>query len=191
MNVLRKTSAVFVLLLGSLALTPLIARAGPQDARLKEIVAGDHRSEENKARDKYRNPVETLTFDSDFTAFIQPGVDSLLRRQALKTLMNDPRFNVMDRLDVYIDDYSIPDPMPEGWIEKLNQYASLGNHEPGVTPAPEPDPVPEPEPHAGEVVAEAGAEPVPGAAEAPAAEGQQSDTADAGEPAAADGESTP
>ena len=62
MNSFRKTSAVFLLLLGSLALTPLLARAEPQDARLKEIVAGDHRSEENKARDKYRHPVETLTF---------------------------------------------------------------------------------------------------------------------------------
>jgi hypothetical protein len=115
----------------------------------------------------------------------------LLRRQALKTLMNDPRFNVMDRLDVYIDDYSIPDPMPEGWIEKLNQYASLGNHEPGVTPAPEPDPVPESdaEPQPNEAVAQAGNEPVP-EAEPPPAEGQQSDTSDAGAPAAADGEST-
>lgn len=85
-------------------------------------------------------PVESLTFDSDFTAFMQPGVDSLLRRQALKTLLNDPRFNVMDGLDVYIDDYSRPDPLPEGWLEKLNQYARLGNHEPGATPGAEKSP---------------------------------------------------
>jgi len=61
----RKSSAVFILLLGSFALASLAARAEEtpaQDARLKEIVAGDHRSEENKARDKYRNPIETLTF---------------------------------------------------------------------------------------------------------------------------------
>jgi len=29
-----------------------------------------------------------------------------LRRRALRTLFRDPRFNVMDGLDVYIDDYS-------------------------------------------------------------------------------------
>ena len=49
-------------------------------------------------------PVESLTFDSDFTAFMQPDVDPALRRQALKTLLQDPRFNVMDGLDVYIAD---------------------------------------------------------------------------------------
>ena len=71
-------------------------------------------------------PVESLTFESDFTAFMQPEVDPGLRRQALKTLLQDPRFNVMDGLDVYIDDYSKPDPLPEGWLEKMNQVKRLG-----------------------------------------------------------------
>jgi predicted methyltransferase len=31
-------------------------------ARLKAVVAGDHRPERDKARDRYRNPVETLAF---------------------------------------------------------------------------------------------------------------------------------
>ena len=66
-------------------------------------------------------PVESLTFESDFTAFMQPEVDPGLRRQALKTLLQDPRFNVMDGLDVYIDDYSKPDPLPEGWLEKMKR----------------------------------------------------------------------
>jgi hypothetical protein len=71
-------------------------------------------------------PVESLTFDSDFAAFMQPEVDPALRRQALKTLLMDPRFNVMDGLDVYIDDYSKADPLPEGWLEKMNQVKYLG-----------------------------------------------------------------
>ena len=29
---------------------------------LQEVINGDHRSEKNKARDKYRNPIETLEF---------------------------------------------------------------------------------------------------------------------------------
>jgi hypothetical protein len=73
-------------------------------------------------------PVETLTFDSDFTGFMKPDVDPALRREALKTLLKDPRFNVMDGLDVYIDDYSKPDPLPEGWLEKLNQVKHLGHY---------------------------------------------------------------
>ena len=71
-------------------------------------------------------PVESLTFDSDFAAFMKPDVEPGLRRQALKTLLQDPRFNVMDGLDVYIDDYSKPDPLPEGWLEKMNQVKHPG-----------------------------------------------------------------
>ena len=70
--------------------------------------------------------VESLTFESDFTAFMKPEVDPGLRQQALKTLMRDPRFNVMDGLDVYIDDYSKPDPLPDEWLGQLNQMKRLG-----------------------------------------------------------------
>ena len=78
--------------------------------------------------------IESLTPESDFSPFMRPQVDASLRRQALKTLFQDPRFNVMDGLDVYIDDYSKPDPLPEGWLEKMNQVARLGEYR-----EPEPD----------------------------------------------------
>ena len=71
-------------------------------------------------------PVESLTPDSDFAAFMRPEVDPSLKRQAFKKLMEDPRFNVMDGLDVYIDDYSKADPLPEGWLEKMSQMRYLG-----------------------------------------------------------------
>lgn len=74
-------------------------------------------------------PVESLTPESDFTPFMKPEVDEGLKRQALKTLFADARFNVMDRLDVYIDDYSIPDPIPESWLGQLNQLARLGHYQ--------------------------------------------------------------
>ena len=73
-------------------------------------------------------PVESLTPDSDFSPFMSGGVDESVKRRALKTLFADPRFNAMDGLDVYIDDYSKPDPLPEGWLEKLNQVARLGEY---------------------------------------------------------------
>jgi hypothetical protein len=86
-------------------------------------------------------PVETLTFESDFTGFMKPDVDPALRREALKTLLKDPRFNVMDGLDVYIDDYSKPDPLPESWLEKLNQVKHLGHY---IAPEEAAQPVPPP-----------------------------------------------
>ena len=72
-------------------------------------------------------PIESLTPESDFAPFMQADVDSNLRRAALKTLFGDPRFNVMDGLDVYIDDYSKPDPLPEEWLGKLNMMKRLGS----------------------------------------------------------------
>ena len=56
-------------------------------------------------------PVESLTIDSDFGPFLGPRVDEAVKLQALKKLFRDPRFNVMDGLDTYIDDYSIADPL--------------------------------------------------------------------------------
>lgn len=75
-------------------------------------------------------PVDSLTPESDFTPFMRSEVDPGLRRQALRTLFRDPRFNVMDGLDVYIDDYSKPDPIPPEWLGKLNQMARLGDCHP-------------------------------------------------------------
>ena len=72
-------------------------------------------------------PVESLTPESDFSPFMKPGVDPATRQAALKTLMRDPRFNVMDGLDVYIDDYSKPDPIPAEWMGRLSQLARLGD----------------------------------------------------------------
>jgi hypothetical protein len=73
-------------------------------------------------------PVESLTPESDFSPFMRKDVDPGLRRQALKTLFRDPRHNVMDGLDVYIDDFSKPDPIPPEWLGKLNQMARLGDY---------------------------------------------------------------
>jgi len=72
-------------------------------------------------------PLESLTPESDFAPFMKAEVDPKTRRDALKTLFQDPRHNIMDGLDVYIDDYSKPDPLPEGWLEKLNVMAHLGD----------------------------------------------------------------
>jgi hypothetical protein len=65
--------------------------------------------------------VESLKFDSDFAAFLRPEVDEKLKRAALKQLFRDPRFNVMDGLDTYIDDYTKADPIPPDMLKSLMQ----------------------------------------------------------------------
>lgn len=64
-------------------------------------------------------PLDSLTFDSDFRAFLHPKVEEGLRRAALKKLFSDPRFNVMDGLDVYIEDYNKFEPLEPELLAKL------------------------------------------------------------------------
>ena len=63
--------------------------------------------------------VRTLTPDSDFQPFMRSGVGAEVRNAAMKKLFTDPHFNIMDGLDIYIDDYSQPDPMPAGMLRKM------------------------------------------------------------------------
>ena len=61
-----------------------------------------------------------LTSDSDFSAFVSPHVDHDVRRLALKKLFADPHFNVLDRLDMYMDDYNKPDPVSATMLAALD-----------------------------------------------------------------------
>jgi hypothetical protein len=71
--------------------------------------------------------IESLTIDSDFTLFMQPNVDAAVRRAALKQLFRDPRFNLMDGLDVYIDDYTKADPIPDEMVKQLAHAQAIFN----------------------------------------------------------------
>jgi uncharacterized protein DUF3306 len=83
-------------------------------------------------------PVDSLTFDSDFTVFLRPEVDADLKRAALKQLFRDPRFNVMDGLDVYIDDYTKADPIPEDMLADLLQRFARTEPDAVAVPATQP-----------------------------------------------------
>jgi hypothetical protein len=63
--------------------------------------------------------LDSLTFESDFKAFMHAKVEESVKRAALKKLFADPRFNVMDGLDTYIDDYTKEDPIPESMLASL------------------------------------------------------------------------
>lgn len=66
-------------------------------------------------------PLDSICVDTDLSAYLQATVDQGLKRLALKKLFQDPHFHFanMDKLDIYIDDYSIADPLPEGMLEQL------------------------------------------------------------------------
>ena len=64
-------------------------------------------------------------FAPDFSAFMKPGVDPSVQQAALKKMFSDPHFNVMDGLDIYIDDYSKPDPIPLEMLKRMVQSDML------------------------------------------------------------------
>ncbi|OUM02395.1 DUF3306 domain-containing protein [Variovorax sp. JS1663] len=62
---------------------------------------------------------EALTPESDFKPFLAGDVAPEVKNAALKKLFADPRFNVMDGLDTYIDDYSQSTPVPESVLRQM------------------------------------------------------------------------
>ena len=69
--------------------------------------------------------VKVLTKDSDFKPFMAKDVGSDVRNAAMKKLFADPHFNVMDGLDIYIDDYSKSDPIPEAMLRAMTSSKFL------------------------------------------------------------------
>ena len=69
--------------------------------------------------------VALLTRESDYSRFVSPGIDEGVKRAAMKKLFTDPHFNVMDGLDIYIDDYGKPDPIPLSMLKQMNQSKVL------------------------------------------------------------------
>jgi hypothetical protein len=66
-----------------------------------------------------------LTKDSDFKPFMAGDVTPDVRNAAMKQLFADPHFNVMDGLDIYIDDYSKSDPIPESMLRQMTSAKFL------------------------------------------------------------------
>ncbi len=85
--------------------------------------------------------VQALTRDSDFKPFVARGVTPEVRNAAMKKLFADPHYNVMDRLDIYIDDYSQPDPIPASMLRKMASAQLLKLFEEKEHPGSRPSPV--------------------------------------------------
>lgn len=69
--------------------------------------------------------LDQLGFNDDFSGFLRQEVEERVKRLALKKLFHSSQFNVMDGLDVYIDDYTIPDPIDAATLRTLHQARGL------------------------------------------------------------------
>jgi hypothetical protein len=85
--------------------------------------------------------VQALTPESDFSRYTAPQVAPEVRNAAMKKLFADPHFNVMDGLDIYIDDYGKPDPLPASMLRSLASAEFLGlfREDPSARPKENPE----------------------------------------------------
>jgi hypothetical protein len=91
------------------------APAQPQGAKAD----GSQDAPEEQAPPLSLDDVKSLTSESDFSPFVARDVSPEVRNAAMKKLFADPHYNVMDRLDIYIDDYSKPDPLPPSMLRQM------------------------------------------------------------------------
>ncbi len=80
-------------------------------------------------------PLDQMGPDSDFSAFMDRRVDDGLRRLALKKLFGDPRLNAADGLDVFSEDYSLLEDLPQEMVARLEHLRRTLRR-----PEPEPEP---------------------------------------------------
>lgn len=110
---------------------PLAAPAlgpGPQPPALQADPPGAAKAPEQSpdAPAPTLQDVHALTPESDFTPFAQRSVAPEVRNAAMKKLFSDPHFNVMDGLDIYIDDYTQPDPLPAAMLQEMASAQFMG-----------------------------------------------------------------
>ena len=138
----------------------------PQDKKTSESTSAP--TEEETLPPTLEDAESIDRFAPDFSAFMKPNVDPAVQHAAMKKLFSDPHFNIMDRLDIYIDDYSIPDPIPMEMLKRMVQSETLGlfrpfaegpgakvlaesEEEKVLVPEPDPEPMAAAEPEPAEI----------------------------------------
>lgn len=86
--------------------------------------------------------VKALNADSSFAPFVSRDVAPDVRNAAMKKLFTDPHYNVMDGLDIYIDDYAKPDPMPAAMMRQMASAKFLNLFDDDTTSTPTQAPAP-------------------------------------------------
>jgi hypothetical protein len=100
-------------------------QAKPESAPSSEVKQASADIQETPSSATLEDVEKIDRFAPDFSAFMKPDVDPAVQQAALKKMFSDPHFNVMDGLDIYIDDYSKPDPIPMEMLKRMVQSDML------------------------------------------------------------------
>lgn len=104
---------------------PLGAPQAAVAPRTEDPPASVHSAADEPPQPPTMEDVQALTAQSDFSRFAARDVAADVKNAAMKKLFADPRYNVMDGMDVYIDDYSKPDPLPDSMLRQLASASFL------------------------------------------------------------------
>ena len=101
------------------------ARRWSRLKREEKKVAEEAEQPEKETEPQPLPPVDTLTPQSDFGAFMHPKVQDSLRRIALKKLFSDPHFNTPDVFEPFSGDWTVGEPISAEMLKGLNQTRTL------------------------------------------------------------------
>ena len=104
---------------------PVAAAPGSTVAAVGGLETPPNDAAPEPLRELSLDDAKLLTKDSDFKPFMASNVGPEVRNAAMKKLFADPHFNVMDGLDIYIDDYSISEPIPEAMLRQMTSAKFL------------------------------------------------------------------
>ena len=126
----------------ALSLTPANPAASPEATVTAQGPAQSPPAPEPAPPPPSLDDASRLTPASDFRPFMARDVSPEVRNAAMKKLFADPQFNVMDRLDTYIDDYSQPDPLPAAMLRQMAsaQFLKLFDDDNEAAPPQPPEP---------------------------------------------------
>ena len=68
--------------------------------------------------------IESLTADSDVSAFFNKGVSAALRKAALRYVFQQPKFNIRDGLNDYDGDYTVFEPLGDTITSDMKFHAA-------------------------------------------------------------------
>jgi hypothetical protein len=91
----------------------------------KPELAQDVQDAQHKPPAPTLDDVKALNADSSFAPFVARDVAPDVRNAAMKKLFTDPHYNVMDQLDIYIDDYSLSEPVPQAMLRQMTSAKFL------------------------------------------------------------------
>lgn len=128
----------------------LEAEADPQPAANALAQAPEEpaeRSENAELTDADMPPLESLDENSDYRGFLSPKVSETLRKEALRKLFRQSRFNLVDGLDDYAEDFTRFEPLGDLVTHEMRRLLEAGRKAmadaSGSPPSEEPAPLQE------------------------------------------------